>query len=253
MEKGSIVSLSIAAIVGVVLIATCLLPVIAEAANTHYVNNGVLEMDEVEEFTVTKSSDSLDVVIDGVTYSEAVGALIFSNELVLNKVGSDVYFILANTATKINTQTLSGVYSDGVLTYTIGTNDAVTLSLTNLLVAKSGGSFMSTNSGTQTVYSSSVDDIRAWGWNSGLFASVGLSVGPNDGSTVTIDYVDNSTKMSDIHYSNGGNTASANNIIAPKDVYIPNEYNELLSIIPILVIVGLLLGVIGVAFRRYQE
>ena len=253
-----LITLCITLVVGIILTGAILVPAIDDASSTKYTNvasNGV-EYVYSDNFTVSKEASSTDVVINGVTFTNAgPNALILAPETILYQTGNPInFFDSTGTYTNLTNVAFSGTCTDGTFVYTIGTDETVTVTLTDPLVAvKSGGEYVSINSGSANVRDGA--DIISWTWTSGaniLYNGSEVVVTPT--SEVDTDFAytiaNGKVSLSSLVFTYGETTITGNTLIVPKSYAIDNEYATLYSAIPVLVIVSLVLAAVALIVNK---
>lgn len=259
--KTNILGLVVTLVVGIILAGSLMMPAISDASSIKYTNvasNGV-EYIYSDNFTVSKEASSTDVVINGVTFTNAgPNALILAPETILYQTGNPINFFDSTGAyTNLTNVAFSGTCTDGTFVYTIGTDEAVTVTLTDPLVAvKSGGEYVSINSGSANVRDGA--DIISWTWTSGaniLYNGSEVVVTPT--SEVDTDFAytiaDGKVSFNSLAFTYGETTIPGNTLIVPKSYAIANEYATLYSAIPVLVIVSLVLAAVAVIINSKRD
>lgn len=233
--------------VAIILVGALLVPVIGTTTTDTYTNtaSGGIEYVIADDFTISKEADSTDVTIDGTVFSVTgdTDLLICSDDLVLNRANSSILLIdSSGTVTTLTDVAFSGTCTDNSFTYTVGTDDAVTATLTNVMVATTDGDYVSI-SDNGDVYVTGVDDIRAWTWKNGaLLVSNGYDVtgSPSntytDAATVAITVEDYKVAKSDITFTYYGNTIAANTMIVPKEVSLYKDNLAMIAVIPLIML-----------------
>lgn len=255
METNKIVTLAVMLAVVVVIMGSLLVPIVNDAATENYTNESSdgIEYIYSDSFTLSKEADSADLTVNSTEFATtgSTNLLLVSDDLVINQANSSLLIILSDgTATNITSYALTATCTDGSFAYTIGTEDEVTVTLSNPMIAVTDGDYVSINT-NDDVYVSGTSDIIAWGYTSGTLCvwNGSETITSPDDYPATFNYTieDNQIAKSDITFTFNSRTAACNTLIVPESITIDNEYAMLYYAIPTILVAGLIVACVRVA------
>lgn len=258
-------------IVGVIVACAVAIPVIGAATDSLYIKQGFDNMTEDYQTTLSpineSSSNTLDIASTGITTNNGTIAYWEDTTVANVMLICENIYVAAYGNGNISVVTADGVTSDvtrftadisaGEITYSINSADVVTTTYTKGYVADPNGEYVSCQN-TATKY---FDDVKiaqcrydsglrvfidGTGYNNGVEANVTVR------STPVADTDDQVKTLDGLYYTSSRALNSA--VVMEKTAYyIHTEEPQLanmISIIPILIITGLIIGAISVFVRR---
>lgn len=281
MQSDNLIKITIGAVISVVLFASLFMPIVSEAMvetgePIEYTNPSLdgsyklLGVNDNLTLNLSKNSDTnlWDIEINGDVYSTTASqnlTLLYSDALSVTKNAAGTTITIAYDGTEsINSADKTITFNNGVVTYSIPSQSYEwTGSYSWVYVLDNNGTWINAN-GSNAQYVKTINDLIASGSyttgendcyysiKNGVLSITGDFTYSLDYTLTLVDGTSDIYQLSDLTITVGDETFTPFRVLVPEEVnghQTSGTIYNLLSILPILLIAGLLLGIVTVAIR----